>query len=480
MESLNKTIKKLSNKDYLELLEEVTGNRKDKPFMVLDSARNKNLSDNEVIELLGVNTSTYYTLKSRLWDKIAVALSKEVDKLKVKTARAPIHLYNTNKNVSIKDLENLEKELIEYDLSSELIVVYKTLARLHLHTEDYEHYQKLYDKHVAFSLAVTKAEDLLYDFTKKMSKYLLTKSAEDLEDVKRVRREVANIFELYSSHRLYVLNSILKIYYWCQVPGDMNELKGREVEVDQMLQEIRKIFDKYFLDNFYQSIKPLVDMMYFVYYQKTENHIRADHHFKLVNALVPELCEKHMLSFYLIQFLNAKVSKYMHEGIIEKLIDQNKELRDNFEISKDESYNYAALQRFFAICKFYEGDFNNAAKIINDLRNEVSLRNYVYFEIELKLFQALQYCLIGNEELCSQLMVSITRQMPDEDPHFEPVKLFMKVMKNAMKTSEFRQKIKKVTDSWNTFQESDKGNYSWLWFVKMDEALIRRMSNPMK
>ena len=484
MDNLNKTIKKLNDKDYESLLTAVAGNNKDKHYIVLEAARNEQLTDAEMVERLGVNSSTYYTLKSRLNTKIASVLSKDVKNpigaLMEKVARVPANLYGTNKTISIKALEDLEKELIEYDLNNELIVVYKTLARLNLHSEHFSEYQRLYDKHVAFSLAVTKAEDTLYEFTKRTSNFLLNRTTEALEDVTMVRREMSNIYELYESHRLFVLNSILRIYYWCTAPGNMDELKARELEVDEILQEIAKIFNKYELDTFYQNIKPLVDFMYFEYYQKTKNVARAEYHFRKVNALVPELSKKHIMSFYIVQFLDSKVDKFLFDKNIDKLIDLNKDLKDNFDVDINETYNYAVLKRFFAIGKFYEGDYAASAKLMNELRNELSLRNYPAFDMECKLFQALQYCLLGEQDLCLQLLTSINRVMDSDDSDYMAVKLFVKLLKAAMKTTEFRQKVQKVSELWNQFRDADKGNYDWLWYVSMDEHMIRRLANPLK
>lgn len=484
MDQLNKTIKKLSDREYIQLLEAVTGNRKDKPYQVLESARTANLNDAQMCELLGVNNSTYYTLKSRLNSKIASFLSKSVENpisaLKEKVSQVQANYYGTNRGVSIKALEDLEKELIEYDLSNELLLVYKTLARLHLYNGDYNHYQRLYDRHVAYSLAVTKAEDLFYEFNRKFSAWLFTRDLGEMDTLRLMRREMKNLYELHKSHRMYVLNKLTRIYMLTKDPAKEAEAASMEVEVDSDLQEIKRIFSKFPMDTFYQNIKPIADFAYFEYYTKTGNMVRADFHYKKVNEMVPDLCRKNFLSFYLIQFLDAKVRKFLTERNPEKLDDLNEVLLNNFEIDGHEVYHKAVLLRFFAIGKFYRGDYAGAAKIMNDVRNQFSFRNYPYFEIECKLFHALQYCMLGDEELCSQILVSVARQVPDDKEDFEAVRHFMKVMKNAMKTTDFRQKIKKVTESWEMFLTSPKGNFDWLWFVRLDEHAIRRLSNPMK
>ena len=78
METLNKTIKKLSDPEYKELLSAVAGRKNNKPYVVLEAARNNSYDEGKMMEILGVNPSTYYTLKSRLNERIAQYLSQNV------------------------------------------------------------------------------------------------------------------------------------------------------------------------------------------------------------------------------------------------------------------------------------------------------------------------------------------------------------------------------------------------------------------
>src|SRR5256885_16346067 len=149
METLNKTIKKLNEHEYQELLSAVAGRKNNKPYLVLESARQFNYDENTMMDKLGVNASTYYTLKSRLNEKIAQYLSNNVQNpisaLKEKVAMVPAMLFGNDRDVSIRALKNLEKQLIEYDLSNELIVVYKALARLSMYNGDFDYYEKEYN-----------------------------------------------------------------------------------------------------------------------------------------------------------------------------------------------------------------------------------------------------------------------------------------------------------------------------------------------
>jgi len=484
METLNKTIKKLSDQEYQELLSAVAGRKNNKPYLVLEAARQHNYDDTKMIEMLGVNASTYYTLKSRLNEKIAQFLSNNVQNpisaLKEKVAMVPAMLFGNDRNVSIRALKNLEKQLIEYDLSNELIVVYKSLARLSLYNGDYDYYEKEYNRHVAFSLSVVKAEDLFFEFAKSTGLYLLTHDERDLESMKTVLRELTNIAELYHGHRLFVLFNIVRIYYLCTITTRSENLKALEIEIDTILQQIKKHFETYELDTFYQSIRFLVDFLYFEYYQRTGNSVRADHYYHQINSQVSEVAHKPIFSFYVTQFLNSKLERFLINGDIAQLTNLNSQLEGCFELNEQEPFPFISFKKFIAISKFYEGDYNAAAKTINSLRNDLSMKKFLFADVECKLFQALNYAMMDEDGLCAQLIQSIKRQTAEDETLFEPASIFIKMLKAAIKPEEFRKKVKKITELYESFNSANTGTNKILSFVKMDESLIRKLANPIK
>jgi hypothetical protein len=483
METLNKTIKKLNENEYQDLLSAVAGRKNNKPYLVLEAARNNNYDEERMMELLNVNPSTYYTLKSRLNERIAQYLSQNVKNpigaLKDKVALVPAMVFGNDREVALRALKNLEKQLIEYDLSNELIIVYKAMARLSMYNGDFDYYEKEYNRHVAYSLAVVKAEDLFYDFVKRAGNYFLTKDENDKESVQACLRELTNISELYQGHRLFVMYNIVRIYYLCIFTKPEN-LKSLEIEVDTILQQIKKHFDKYELDTFYQSIKFLVDYLYFEYYQRTGNNVRADHYYQQINANVPEVAFKPVFSFYVTQFLRSKIDRFLVNGNVQELTDINAELESNFDTDISEPYPCISFRSYLAIGKFYEGDYSSSARIMNNLRNEISMKRYLFTDVEHKLFQAMQYCFMGEDGLCAQLLQSVKRQINDDEAGYESASIFIKLLKAAIKPEEFRKKVKRLTEIYEAFKNLNTGNKTILWFVKMDEAMIRKMANPIK
>lgn len=484
MDILNKTIKKLTEDEYQQLLMEVSGKKRNKPFLVLETTRSRDVEDSEMMDILQVNPSAYYTLKSRLNSKIASILSKKVEnpiqELMEEVSRVPAHLFGSNREFSIRALRELEKQLIEYDLNAELILVYKTLAQLNLHSEDYSYFDNKYNKHVAFSLAVSKAEQMFFRFIKKLGEYQLNYRESDLEEVIMMKREMSNICELYDSHRLYVLYNIARIYYLCNVPQKIDGLKSRELEIEAVLQKITAIFENYPLDTFYQNIKGITDLLYFEYYVRTGNTVRAEFYLQRINTQLEDLTEKHMLHFFLVQFLRSKIQKFLHDGNLDHLTQGTEKLEKELDIDMQESYHYISFKRYLAAVKFYQKDYHGSARKMNELRNQLSMKQFLYTDVDCKLFQALNYCLLGDDSLCMQILSSLKRQIREQESEFESARHFMKLLRTALKPADYRRKVKKMTEMWNEFEVINKGSFPVLAYVKADENVIRRMSNPIK
>src|SRR5271155_4007170 len=100
MDELNKTIKKLNEKEYQQLISAVAGNRKNKPFLLLQTARSQSVDEIQMMEILDLSPTAYYTLKSRLNKRVSSFLSKNVPNpisvLKEEVARVPAMMFGNN------------------------------------------------------------------------------------------------------------------------------------------------------------------------------------------------------------------------------------------------------------------------------------------------------------------------------------------------------------------------------------------------
>ena len=165
MAKLKNIIKQLSAADYQAIHDSLMHSNAEKSAHLLKFIRERQMSDAKVMEELDVNTNAYYTLRSRLNQKIEEYLlaqmeSPRTDLLK-KVANINDVVFTKKRAIASATLKKLEKELLDYDLANELTIVYKTLKKLHLNTPDNFAYSQQYNRHVAYMLAMDKAEDLV-------------------------------------------------------------------------------------------------------------------------------------------------------------------------------------------------------------------------------------------------------------------------------------------------------------------------------
>ena len=105
------------------------------------AARKENYDESQMMDLFGVNPSTpYHTLKSRLNERIAISFQEcknPISALKDKVAMVLAMLFSNDRSVAtvLKILKSNEY----MDLSNELIVVYKVIARLSMYNGDFDY-----------------------------------------------------------------------------------------------------------------------------------------------------------------------------------------------------------------------------------------------------------------------------------------------------------------------------------------------------
>jgi len=278
-----------------------------------------------------------------------------------------------------------------------------------------------------------------------------------------------------------VLYNIARIYYLCNIPTKFDGLKSRELEIEGILQKMNHIFESYPLDTFYQNIKSITDFLYFEYYQRTNNQVRAEFYLQRINDSMPVLLEKHIMQFFVIQFLRSKVLKYQQDGDLDSLVLYNERYENNLDIASSDTYHYVWLKKYLSIVKFYQADYHGAARKMNELRNDLSMKQYVHTDIDAKLFQAFQYCILGDDSLCMQIMASLKRQIHEQTEQFDSAKQMMKLLKSALKPADYRKKIVKIGELWQEFEKGNKCcSNPVLTYVKMDDGILRKLSNPIK
>ena len=479
MAKLKNIIKQLSEGDYEAIHSQLIESNAEKSAYLLKSMREKQMSDNKVMDELEVNTNAYYTLRSRLNQKIEEYLLQQMENPRTdilkKVANINEILFTKKKAIAIATLKKLEKELLDYDLSNELTVVYKSLKKLHINSPDHFNYSQLYNQHVAYMLAVDKAEDLLAEYFKKYGHYTLSGSENDKLELTLLNKEMSNVCGLYDSHRLYVYQSCMNIFHRMFV--EVDESIDDDLEpIEDILDNIEKIFNSYHLDSIYYHLKLVYEFLKLEYYNHYKVYRKAENFFEEVNEAAGNLMSNYSLFSYPPQFLLTKIKRHNRLGNELEMYEENDLLFHDFECDKNDIPKYVTYVTYRALSCYYSDKPDEAARWINNLLNEISLKNFPYAQLEVKVILALQYCLMNDYDLFNQLINSIQRQIRllGKD-NCEHILIFTKILKTSINDVK-KNKSDKIRTLVEKMKNCTVNYFAPTLYVKLDEKFISKLS----
>jgi hypothetical protein len=476
MSKLKNIIKQLSVKDYHAIYDSLMESNAEKSAYLLKYLREKQLSDAKIMEALDVNTNAYYTLRSRLNQKIEEYLLHQMESprtsLLKKVANINEIIFTKKKAIAVATLKKLEKELLDYDLSNELTIVYKTLKKLQINSADAFTYSQLYNRHVAYMLAIDKSEDLIAQYFQKYGNYLLTDDETEKLGLTIIKKEVDNVANLYQSHRLFVAQSTINIFHRLYVEPDKKEAEA----IEGIFDKVQEAFDQYYLDSIYYHLKLVFEYLKFEYYTNQNIYRKAEKYFEEVDDAAPTLLTNYNLYTFPSQFLLTKIERYLRIGNENLMYEENKLLFDEFEVDKENVPQYVIYVVYRAIGCYYADKYDEAARWINNMLNDLSMKKYPSTQLEVKLFLALMYCLMKDYDLFNQLINSIQRQvriLGKEDCHH--VLIYTKIMKSSLNDVK-KSKGAKIQGYINKLKNVMPKHFSPLTYVKLDEDYISRLS----
>src|SRR6185312_13741674 len=185
MEKLKKVIQQLNPKDFTQIRTALEKNGSEKFLHVLVSYHGNGVTDEAIRESINCSEGAFYVLKSRLLGKIQELLLENTDAHKAAFLQDGTtltqYLCEYPRETAITILHQLEKIYTNNDTPQELISVYSALKKTHFHSDKYYHYSQLYNKHIAYTVALEKAEDVLLNFNRTLANYYFSQSANDIE-----------------------------------------------------------------------------------------------------------------------------------------------------------------------------------------------------------------------------------------------------------------------------------------------------------
>ena len=480
MAKLKNIIKQLSEKDFTAIYNSLIESNAEKSAYLLKALRERSLSDNKIMTELDVNANAYYTLRSRLNLKIEEYLMEQLESPRTDVLRKVANinevLFTKKKAISVATLKKLEKELLDYDLANELTVIYKSLKRLNINSPDYFQYSQLYNRHVAYMLAVDKAEELLADYFKKFGDYLLNGGEIEKLGLTLVMKEMQNVAKLYESHRLYVYQSCMYVFHRLFVEVDDNMQQDGE-SIEDIFIKVQKIFESYHLDSIYYHLNLVFEFLKLEYYNHYKVYRQAEKFYEEVNDAVSNLLTNYSTFTFPAQFLISKLERSTRAGTELELYEESENLLADYEPDSTDVPKHVLYVTYRALVCYYAGKPDEAAKLINGLLNEVSLKKYPYTLLEIKSLLALQYVLLQDYELFNQLANSIQRQirMFGKDG-CENIQLFIKILKISVSEAK-KEKAKKILAVIPKLNEVKVNYFAPNLLVKMDDTLVKKLTD---
>lgn len=472
----------LKEEEYNDLCQQFVETKADKYLRLLRLYRENKYNDEEIQEMLSVNTSAYYTLKSRLFDKIQDFLTNNmstpiIDLLR-KVANIPTLIYDTHRDTAIAILSKLESELQNYDMPYELSSVYSALKKLHVNSPKYYEYTQLYNKHLAYTIALDKAEDLLNTFIRTVGDYYTSRNKSQVDYLALIKQEMSHICNLYESHHLQVYKAIVDVTFALYVPN-ADAMKDDE-PVEDVLAKMEKIFTTYSKDTNYQHLQLVFNNLAFEYYHKLNLPKKEARYFEEV--------DKKLTSFLLFnhccfttKFLISKIERYVELGIEGELYEHNLKALPNYEPDKNDIPNYINFAKYMATSAFYAKKYQEAVNILNNLINDISFKNYPHAEIEVKLLLALNYSMVNKYDPATSLLRSVTRKIReiDDEMGYENALIFYKILSLQMSSSA-RQVDQKIGQLFSKFELLNQKSNRMLEYIKIDESFIKALSQVVK
>jgi hypothetical protein len=472
----------LKEEEYNALCKQFVETKADKYLRLLQLYRENKYTDDEIQGMLQVNISAYYTLKSRLFDKIQDFLTNNmstpiIDLLR-KVANIPTLIYDTHRDTAIAILTKLESELQNYDMPYELSSVYNALKKLHIHSPKYYEYTQAYNRHLAYTIALDKAEDLLNTFMKTLGDYYVSRTKSQIDFLALVKQEMSNICNLYDSHHLQIYKSIVDISFALYIPNQ--EAIRDDEPVEDVLLKMERIFNTYNKDTNYQYLQMVFNFLAFEYYHKLNLPKKEAKYFEVLDRKIPSFLLFNHCAFT-SKFLISKIERHIEQGTEADLYDFNKSALSNYEPDKNDIPNYINFAKYIAASAFYARKYQEAVQVLNGLINDVSFKNYPHTEIEVKLLLALNYSMINKYDPATSLLRSVTRKIREieDDMGYENALIFYKILSLQMSSSA-RQVDQKITQLFAKFELLNQKSNRMLEYIKIDEAFIKQLSQVVK
>ncbi|MBI3235623.1 MAG: hypothetical protein HYZ42_16560 [Bacteroidetes bacterium] len=475
MSKLKSIILQLQNDEYEGIKSQLERTGAEKFLKLFVIYREQNYRDSKIKEELKVNDSAYYTLKSRLLDKVQNFLSNRfsINSTDVlhKVEDIPDLLYTMNRRKAITILHKLEQDIQIHDSPYKLASVYDALKKLHMHTPKYYEYTQLYNRHIAYTIAMDKAGDLLMDFFRKLADWHFNRDATTLQVLSLLQQELYHVGKLYESHHMAMYRCLMDSAYMLILP--IEKKAGVEESVEDLIARMQEILAKNPHDKLYAHLKLAYHFIAFDNDRKNGNLHDAEVHFKELDKNLSTFLLYNHCS-YPTMFLKRKLERAFKNNLEAKLYDETIELLKEFEPDRDDKPNYYNFMLYRAAASFYAQHYQEATGVLVRMMNDISFKNSPRAELEARLFLTLCYILSEDIDLAQSHLRSVARKLRElEDVgSFENARLFYKLLLSFTGSRE-KQNKEKLLSMIIRFDIENQNEDPILVFIKTGESLYK-------
>lgn len=475
MAKLKNIIKQLTQPDFEAIFQSLMGAGAEKSAYLLKFMRERQMSDAKIMDELGVNTNAYYTLRSRLNQKIEEYLLQQMENprmdLMKKVANVSDVVFTKKRAISVTTLKKLESELEYFDLPNELITVYKYLKVLHTNHPSYFDYSQKYNRYVAYTLALHKAEDLVAEYFKRVGLFMLTGRDMDKIGLQVIYEELVNVANLYESHRLYVFMSLVAIWHKLYIAPDI-ELKD---SIEDMLASVEETMDKYIPDTTYYHIRVVFEYLSFAYYYSTKSYRKAEKYYESINESTSLLVSNYGQYTFPSQLLVLRLDRAYRNEESQNLYEENKVIFADFELDENDLAKVVYFQTYRALGCLHANKPEEAARILQNTLNHTSFKSHQEALAEIKALLLYCYRLMNDEDLMAQVSNSLARQIRQlGEEHLEHLTQFIKVIKASV-TEARSSKLSKLQSLLAKVNMDQVKHFSPIRAIPLDDSLVVKL-----
>jgi tetratricopeptide (TPR) repeat protein len=245
--------------------------------------------------------------------------------------------------------------------------------------------------------------------------------------------------------------------------------------IEDIFAHVQRIFETYNLDPLYYHLNLVFEFLKLEYYNHYRVYRQAEKYFEEVNDAASNLLVNYPYYTFSAQFLVSKLDRSIRLGTEKELYAENESLFMEYEADTADVPRHLIYVIYRALSSYYVGKYEEAAKVINNMLNDMSLKKYPFAQMEVKAILALQYCLVKDFDLFNQLTNSIQRQirMFGKDT-CENVLLFIKILKIAVSEAK-KEKAKKINALIPKFKATSVTYFAPTSLIRMDEQFVENL-----